>query len=297
MSDYGVKPTGFVRKPLSVILAEIEEAMITEFGTEVIQTSQSPFGQLNGVFAELTSKNWELAEDVYQSYDPDQSEGNRLDILGRLRLLERGILDDIQYRKAITNQGESRVDLQDISRAIGSVEGVTYKRVFVNETGEIDNLVFEKGTLAICVIGGDDEELAAVIRKYVVPGVNTYGNHSISSNVDGFCRSLYIIRPIIIEPEIEIRVKTNSDNQDCPPPSAIAIRAAFVEDWNESKYNGKDVNNFTIRSLVESRFSNVEVASYRSSRDGAALQYNLPVEIGFIEMAEFTEDNVSVTIL
>ena len=56
MTDYGVQSTGYVRKPLSVILSEIEASMTTEFGPGVIQTSQSPFGQLNGLMADLVAE-------------------------------------------------------------------------------------------------------------------------------------------------------------------------------------------------------------------------------------------------
>ena len=85
MADYGVQSEGFVRKPLSIVLAEIESALITEFGPGFVQTPQTPMGQINGIFAEAVAKLWEHAEDIYQSYDPDQAEGTRLDTLGRLR--------------------------------------------------------------------------------------------------------------------------------------------------------------------------------------------------------------------
>jgi hypothetical protein len=76
MTDYGITAEGYSRKPLTTILAEVEAFLITEFGTGLIQTSQSPMGQINGVFAEGASKFWELGEDIYQSLDPDQAEGS-----------------------------------------------------------------------------------------------------------------------------------------------------------------------------------------------------------------------------
>jgi hypothetical protein len=86
---YGVVPTGFNRKSFNTILLEIENAMVTEFGPSVIQTSQSPFGQLNGLMADLITTLWEYAEDVYQSYDVEQAEGTRLDALATLRLMKQ----------------------------------------------------------------------------------------------------------------------------------------------------------------------------------------------------------------
>lgn len=66
MADFGVVPEGYVRKPISIILAEIEAAMATEFGPGVIQTSQSPLGQLNGLMADLIAEIEERNLDVYR---------------------------------------------------------------------------------------------------------------------------------------------------------------------------------------------------------------------------------------
>jgi hypothetical protein len=295
MSEYGVQPTGFVRKPLSVILAEIEASLITEFGPGVIQTVQSPLGQLNGLFADLANESWERGEDLYQSYDPDQAEGNRLDTLGRIRLLSRGDDTDEQFRQAITNRGQARIDLQDLSRAIGGLDGVTYHQVFTNETGEIDTGL-ERGTVAVAVIGGDDEEIARTMRRHIAPGINTYGNHPVSSEIDGYCRSAYIIRPIPVPVTLTLNVKASKDRYGCPPPSPTAIRAALIEDWEATRINGLDITSFSLRSLIESRFPNIELLTFVGERDEIGQVHNQPVDIAFIEIAELSEANTTVTI-
>lgn len=295
MSDYGVQPTGFVRKPLSVILAEMEASLVTEFGADVVQTSQSPLGQLNGLFADMVNEAWERAEDLYQSYDPDQAEGNRLDTLGRLRLLSRGTVGDEEFRKAITNAGQARIDLQDISRAVASLSGVTYSQVFTNETGEIETGL-ESGTVAVAVIGGDDEEISQTLRRYIAPGVNTYGNYVVTSEIDGFCRSSFIIRPIVIPVTLEISVRAFNDRFACPPPSPTAIRAALIEDWNATRLNGLSITPHSLRSLIESRFSNIEMLDFTGQRNDIEQLLNQPVEIAFIEIASLSEDNITVTV-
>jgi hypothetical protein len=114
MPTYGVTPQGFSRKRLPEILGDIETDMKTVFGNGVVLSPQSPLGQLNGLFSSLTAFAWELAEDAYQSYDPDQAEGIRLDQLGRIRLIARALGEaDDSYRDAITNSGIARVDLAD----------------------------------------------------------------------------------------------------------------------------------------------------------------------------------------
>lgn len=56
MTEYGVVTTGFSRKPLTVIIAELEAANIIFFGPGLIQTSQSPMGQLNGLRADAITR-------------------------------------------------------------------------------------------------------------------------------------------------------------------------------------------------------------------------------------------------
>lgn len=300
MTDYGVVPTGFARKPLGTILAEVEAALITEFGPGVIQTSQSPLGQLNGLFANLVAQLWEFGEDVYQSYDPDQSEGVRLDTLAKIRLLLRASGEsDQDLRQAITNAGRARIDLQDIARAIFGVPGVTYAQVFLNETDTIDANGLTPGMVAVAALGGDDDQIALAMRRYIVPGISTYGNMAVSTNIDGFCRSMMIVRPILIPVTLSIKVRVSNDFRGCPPPSPTAIRDGLIEDFLGSRIllNGDDLTLFRIRSAIESRYPNVEVVSFNGSRDDLPLSINEPVDIAFIEMATLAPENVTVTVI
>ncbi len=296
--SYGVIPTGFERKPLALILSEIEAQLITEFGPNVVQTPQSPLGQLNGLFADFVGQLWENLEDVYQSYDPDQAESTRLDILGKMRLLQRQAGEnDEQFRQAITNVDRARNDIQDLARAIVGLPGVTYGHVFVNDGNTVDENGLQPSTVAVAVLGGDDEEIVAVMRSYVVPGISTYGNVQVTGNIDGFCRSAYITRPILIPVTIEIKVKLNKDNLGCPPPSLAAVKNYLMEQLaGDRKFiNGEDVTLFKIRNIIESGFpSIVEVRSMNGARDGALVGLNQPVEMGFIEMATFAVADVTI---
>lgn len=300
MTEYGVVPTGFARKPLGTIQAEVEAALITEFGPGVIQTSQSPLGQLNGLFANLVAQLWEFGEDVYQTYDPDQAEGNRLDTLAKIRLLLRASGESDQaLRQAMTNAGRARIDLQDIARAIVGVPGVTYAQVFLNETNAIDANGLTPGMVAIAALGGDDDEIALAMRRYIVPGISTYGNTAVSTNIDGFCRSMMIVRPILIPVTLTIKIKVGSDYRGCPPPSPTAVRDGLIEDLRGSRIllNGDDVTLFRIRSAIESRYPNVEVMSFNGSRNGIDQSDNEPVDIAFIEMATLAPENVTVSVI
>ncbi|TBZ81429.1 hypothetical protein [Rhizobium leguminosarum] len=294
MTDYGVLPTGFSRKPLTTILAEIEAALITEFGPGVIQTPQSPLGQVNGVFSEGAAKTWELSEDIYQSLDPDQAEGIRLDILGRIRRIARAAGEgDDAYRRAITNEGQARIDMQDISRAIAAIDGVSYSHVWVNDTGATDANGMPAGSICIAVTGGDDGEIASAIRQYIVPGVTQFGTTAIESVVDGYCRTFRILRPIDVPVELEVTVRAFKDNLGCPPPSATAIKTTLLNGL--FLLNGDDVTFYRVRSVIEAAFTNVEVLTINGSRDGIPQSDNTDVVIGFIERASLSSDNLVIT--
>ncbi|KQV83228.1 hypothetical protein [Rhizobium sp. Root1220] len=295
MTDYGVVSTGFSRKPLSLILAEIEAALITEFGPGVIQTPQSPLGQINGIFAEAVAKEWENAEDIYQSYDPDQAEGTRLDTLASIRLMSRASADtDATFRRAITNQGQARIDLQDISRAIAQLDGVSYSHVWVNDTDAMDANGMPGGSICIAVTGGDDNEIAQAIRRYIVPGVTVFGTTSIESVIDGYCRTFRILRPIDVPVDLVVTVRTFKDAMGCPPPSASAIKSSLLS----SLYllNGDDISYYRVRSIIESMFSNVEVVSILGMRDGIDQALNAAVDIAFIERASLSSEDVTIVV-
>lgn len=293
---YGVVPKGFNRKPLAVILAELEAANITEFGPKVVQTPQSPLGQINGLAADMIADLWSFGLSVYQSYDPDQAEGVRLDTLAKLRLLRRATQEnDFDFRQAITNQGEARIDIQDITRAIKAVPGVTYAKVFLNESQQTDNNRLEPGTICVAVLGGDESDLVAALRSYVVPGISTYGNTYVSTTIEGFCRTFAILRPILVPVTLTVNVKASRDNFGCPPPSALAIanslKTAFLT--THELINGDDITHFKVRSVIESLFPNVEVVSIVGTRPGASFSATGSVLIDFLELASVNEVTVN----
>lgn len=290
MTDYGVQPTGYVRKPLEVFLAGLEAAMVTEFGPGVVQTEVSPLGQLNGLMADLLNELDEGNLAVYQSYDPDEAEGTRLDILARLRVTKRGERNDVQLRQAITNTGQARVDIQDVEHALRGVSGVTFAKMY--EAGTTTEL--ESGHVAIAIIGGDDAEVANVVRRYVVPGISTYGNYRVSSLVDNLCRDFSIIRPIEVPVSLDLVLRAVPGPSSCPPPSDGAVKTALAEAWLAARENGQDVSHYTLRTIIEKLYPSIELVSFSGERDGIELGPNVPISIGFIEIASLSTDDMEV---
>ncbi len=90
MTDYGVTPEGFTKKPLSVILEEIEQAQLDTIDPRLNLLATSVLGQLNGVFADKLRELWDVAQAVYRAAYPDSASAEALDevaaITGAIRL-------------------------------------------------------------------------------------------------------------------------------------------------------------------------------------------------------------------
>lgn len=293
---YGVIPSGFELKRLQEILADIEAANIATFGPGVVQAAATPLGQLNGLHAELSATLWELALDVYQSLDPDQAEGRRLDQIAKLRLLTRATGEsDIDFRQAITNAGRARIDMSDLSQALSALAGVTYVQTFVNETDATDADGIPRQHIAVAILGGDDDEIAQTIRSYVVPGIGTYGNTTVETTIEGFCRSIKIIRPTEVEVEIEVDVVARPDRNGCPPPSALSIASGLAGALTGTTRprNGQDVTEYLVRQAVESRYPNIEVDEVRASIVPAT-PGAVPVAMTFFQIMAVSADRITV---
>lgn len=89
MSDYGILPEGFVIKPLSVILSELNDEFRNVFGESINLDPEAPDGQINGVFSNSHSDLWELCEEAYNAYNPAAAVGVALDNLAALNGLTR----------------------------------------------------------------------------------------------------------------------------------------------------------------------------------------------------------------
>ncbi len=76
--SYGITSTGFARKRLPEIKADLEAALRSSFG-DINTAPDSVFGQIIGVFAKASADEWEALEAVYNSMYPSTASGVSLD--------------------------------------------------------------------------------------------------------------------------------------------------------------------------------------------------------------------------
>lgn len=76
---FGVTSTGFSKKTLADLLAEIETAERAQINAALNLSPSSVLGQLNGIYADKLRELWDVAEAVYRSLYPDSASGEALD--------------------------------------------------------------------------------------------------------------------------------------------------------------------------------------------------------------------------
>ena len=81
MSQYGVTYQGFARPRLPELQEQFEEEMRAAFGQDLVLSPDSPDGQDVGIRAEGAALLWELAETVYNSFNPEVVTGAAQDRL------------------------------------------------------------------------------------------------------------------------------------------------------------------------------------------------------------------------
>lgn len=84
MADYGLTPSGFVRKTYDILYNEQRAYIEEKLGKDIDTTLDTPLGQLLAINAEQRALDWELMEAVYYSQYPNTAIGISLDNAAQL---------------------------------------------------------------------------------------------------------------------------------------------------------------------------------------------------------------------
>jgi uncharacterized phage protein gp47/JayE len=156
MSDFGLKPTGFIVKRTPVILAEINEGTKSVFGESFNVAPSSPQGQFNGIIASAFGEIWEQMSLIYGAFDPSAAQEVQLSRLVQLNGLERkdassstvtalfsgnnGTTIPKGFQVAVTGSNEIFITLADATIVAGTAE-------VAMESQKKGSIVAEAGTL------------------------------------------------------------------------------------------------------------------------------------------------------
>jgi hypothetical protein len=295
MSDYGVIPTGFSNKTLDVLLAEIEQKNADRFGSDIVQDDKSPLGQFNGLFADIVSDVWETFKEVYQSFDVDGAEGPRLDIIAKFQRLQRltGELD-VNFRTRITNEGMADIKLSKRINDLAAIDGVTFAWIIENSSHEVNEYGMPPHSVAHAVIGGDDEEVAAMVYENAIGGIGLFGDYPVSIEADGFCRTIDFIRPIDVPIRVELDVRHIADACQCAPPSIGTITQFVIDAFaGECGYKNGDTVTEDRVAAEAAQIGNMKIVDCRIARTSNSLVFE-EIETTIFERPVIISPNVIV---
>jgi uncharacterized phage protein gp47/JayE len=74
-----VTDTGFVKKTLAEIKAELETEFQAVFGDDIDLSDEGPFGEIIGILSKRDADLWDGMEEIYTSRDPNEATGTSLD--------------------------------------------------------------------------------------------------------------------------------------------------------------------------------------------------------------------------
>ncbi|MCP4570679.1 MAG: hypothetical protein GY841_24100 [FCB group bacterium] len=89
MTTYGVISTGFLVKPMSVIIDEITTEMHDTISQSLDLSATEPMGQTIGILSDKIHQLWEVAEETYKSAYPDSASDSALDEVASINAINR----------------------------------------------------------------------------------------------------------------------------------------------------------------------------------------------------------------
>lgn len=269
---FGVVPTGYSRKTALDFLADLEAKMVAVFGQDVVQDNRSPLGQLNGLMADILAEADERIEDTYQSFDVDQADGPRLDMVAKLRRLERNAGEsDGDFRLRITNEAVADIRLTANVNRLKALPGVTWASAIENATDATSALGMPAHSVAYAVIGGDDEEVGLQVYQLSVPGILLYGNTEIPVVADGYCQTVSLIRPVDVPIRVEVDIKHVPDSSNCAPPAASTITQFLIDAFAVDGYRNGDVVKAEQIEVEVARYGDIKVQEVRIARQSTLI--------------------------
>ncbi len=197
-APFGFLSTGFNRKRLPDILAELEQGVENIFGNDVIQSDASVFGQFHGVYSAAIAEAWERLEELSWNLDPRTASGQGLDSIAWI-MTGSGRLSgetDEQLRRRLgidssaLSQAQNLTD--DLILKLRLLNGVDVVTNYINETNQTDEYGLPPHSYAPVIAGNPDlTELADIIWKTHPVGITVHGSVPLQAiGADGRCHKV-----------------------------------------------------------------------------------------------------------
>jgi uncharacterized phage protein gp47/JayE len=231
MPALGISPAGFSIPNLAQILLNYQTAVLANINAALDLSDDQPQGQLIGIMANFDTALWELAQAVYDAYDPNNAEGAALDNIGAIRGIPR---EGPTYTQVTIPAGSLVISASDAPYASGSL--------VANVAGQPSQQFSNLNQITGAMITGGLNNLALVWQSTTIgptPTVNpntltqitepvtgwtSITNGSNSSNPNG----------VPEEPDDEYLIRQNEEigvQGSCTPPAIVAQLYELLAYW------------------------------------------------------------------
>ena len=145
---FGVTADGFQAKRVEDIKKELEESFRTVFGSGINLNPRGPFGQIIGILSEREGEIWELTEDVYNGFFPQNAQGvgvdNALSLVGLTRKASTNSIATLRFfgTAGTVIPIDTQVSRSDDSTVVFDTEDNTGTILAGTGTDEVQDIAF-----------------------------------------------------------------------------------------------------------------------------------------------------------
>lgn len=178
MITYGITPTGFNKKSLEAIKADMEEAFRSVFG-EITVDADSVFGQIIGVVSKPEADVWELCEVLYNTLSPNRAAGIILDDICQYTGITRLPATYTEVVTALIGDETTLVPAGTLGRMLGT------QNIFEL----VADTTISKSSVIDCILNIDDVSVGYDYTVYIngTPYVYAAPGGTVETIADAMC--------------------------------------------------------------------------------------------------------------
>jgi len=197
---------------------------------------------------------------------------------------------ELRARAKATSSSSKGGTIEGIKARLLEVVGVSYAAVSENRTATTDGNGLPPHSIAVTLLGGDNQTIADLLYLIKGAGINTYGSVSVNAVDDyGVNQAIYFSRPTEIDIYYIVTVTTDANY---PTDGDTQISDLMVT-YGATLSNGDDVLNYKLIDAIASVPGILTIEIKQVLSDPPTLTAN--IAIANDEVAITTADNITVS--
>lgn len=191
--------------------------------------------------------------------------------------------------------------VDSISASLLELAGISYVRVYENDTNSLNSMSMPAHSLLAVVEGADEEEIAEILHRKKPTGITLTGNTTVQiQDSQGIDKDIYFSRPN--ELEIHVRVDVTTLN-DFPSNGSDLIKQAIVDYANGDLINNRSygVGDNIVRTELYTPVNivdghSISLIAIKSGSSASETDIS-DISVSFDEVGTFSTVNIEVNLL